>query len=115
MFVSNHDVFLEEEFLLRESGRKVELREVQDAQIDANQLPKPEADIHRDEIAIGPSKAQALRRSSKIRTVPERYGFLISEQNDILLVEDDEPTTYEEYMNNSESEKWLIVINGFHA
>ena len=36
MFVSNHDVFLEEEFLLRESGRKVELREVQDAQIDTN-------------------------------------------------------------------------------
>ena len=31
MFVSKHIVFLENEFLLRDSGRKVELEEVQDA------------------------------------------------------------------------------------
>ena len=48
-----------------------------------------------------------LRRSSKICRVPERYGFLISEQNDILLIEDDEPSTYEEYLNSSKSNKWL--------
>ena len=45
-----------------------------------------------------------------IQTVLERYGFLINEQNDILLIENDEPTTYEEYLNSLESDKWLIAM-----
>ena len=57
MFVSKQAVFLEKEFLLRDSGSKVELEEVQNAQTDANQLPEPKADIHRDEIVADPSKA----------------------------------------------------------
>ena len=110
VFISKHVVFLEKEFLLKDNGSKVDLEEVQDAQVDANQLPKPEANIHRDEIATNPSGAQALRRLSRIHTVLERYGFLISEQNDVLLIEDDEPTTYEEYLNNTKSNKWLIAM-----
>ena len=47
---------------------------------------------------------------SRIRTIPEGYGFLISEQNDLLLIEDDELTTYEEYLNSSKFEKWLIAM-----
>ena len=109
-FVSKHVVFLDKEFLLRNSGSKVELEEVQDAKADANQLPESEADIHRDEIIVNPSKAQALRRYSKICTVPEIYRFSISEQNDVLLIEDNEPTTYAEYLNSSESNKWLIAM-----
>ena len=64
-------------------------------------MPEPEADIHRDEIAVNPFETQVLRRSSRIRTVLERYGFLINKHNDVLLIEDNEPTTYEEYLNNS--------------
>ena len=30
--------------------------------------------------------------------------------NKILLIEDNEPTTYEEYMNSLESDKWLISM-----
>ena len=75
-----------------------------------HQLPELEADIHRDEIADGPSKAQALHISSRIHTIPKRYEFLINEQNYILLIEDDEPTIYEEYMNNLEYDKWLITM-----
>ena len=63
---------------------------------------EPDVDIHRDEIVANPSRAQVLRRSRRIRTVEERYGFLISEQNEVLLIEDDE-LTYEEYLNSSES------------
>ena len=48
--------------------------------------------------------------SSRIHIVIERYGFLINEQNDILLIEDYEPTTYEEYLNSSEFDKWLIAM-----
>ena len=111
LFVSKHDVFLEKEFLLREdNGSKVELVEVQDALTDTSHMTEPEAIIHDDELTIGSSKAQALRRTNRIHTVPKRYGFLINELKDVLLIENDEPTTYEESLNSSESDKWLIAM-----
>ena len=38
MFVSKHVVFLEKEFLLRDSGSKVKLEELRDAQTEVDQL-----------------------------------------------------------------------------
>ena len=110
VFVSKYVVFLEKEFLLKDNGSKVELEEVQDAQADANQLPEPKINIHRNEIAANPSGAQAHCRSSRMHTIPEKYGFLINEQNGVFLIKDDEPTAYEEYLNSSESDKWLIAM-----
>ena len=79
LFVSKHVVFLEKEFLLKEdSGSKVELSEVQDALIDASHLAKPEAVIHDDELTTDSSKTQAICRTSRIRPIPGRYGFLIN-------------------------------------
>ena len=46
------------------------------------------------------------RSISRIRIVLEKYVFLISEQRDVLLTEDDELTTYDELVNSSEYEKW---------
>ena len=88
----------------------MKLNEVQDALTDASHLTEPEAVIHDDEFIDDSSKTQVFRRTSRIRSVPERYGFLISEQKDILLVENDEPTTYEESLNNLESDKWLTAM-----
>ena len=79
MFVLKHVVFMEKKVLLEDSGGKVELREVQDAQIDADHLTKPEAVIQSDEERVDPSKAQALHRTSRIRIILERYGFLFNE------------------------------------
>ena len=45
-----------------------------------------------------------------IRTLLERHGFLIREQKDVFLIEDDEPTTYKESLNSSESKKWFITM-----
>ena len=42
--------FLEKELLLKDSGSKVELEEVQDAQANVNQLPETEVGIHRNEL-----------------------------------------------------------------
>ena len=96
LFISKHVVFLEKEFLLREdSGSKVGLSEVQDALTTASHLTEPEAVIHDDELIADSSKTQVFRRTSGIHSVPERYGFLISEQKNVLLIENDEPTTYE--------------------
>ena len=108
MFVSKHAIFLEKEFLLREdNGSKVELGEVQDALTDTSHLTEPEAIIHDDELIDDSYKTQEFRRTSRIRSVLERYVFLISEQKDVLLIENDEPTTYEESLNSSESDQWL--------
>ena len=58
-----------------------------------DQLLEPKVVIHKDEIVADPSKAQALCRTSRIRTILRRYGFLISEHKDVFLIENDEPTT----------------------
>jgi len=37
--------------------------------------------------------------SNKIRQEHERYGFLILEEGDVLLLDEDEPITYQEVIN----------------
>ena len=97
LFVSKHVVFLEKEFLLREdSGSKVELSEVQDALTNTYHLTELEVVIHDDELIANSSKTQVIRRTSRIRSIPERYRFLISEQKKVLLIQNDVPTTYED-------------------
>ena len=111
LFVSKHVVFLEKEFLLREdNGSKVQLSEVQDALTDASHLTEPKVVIHDDELIAESSKTQVFHRTSRIRSILERYGFLISEQKDILLIENHKSTTYEESLNSSESDQWLNAM-----
>ena len=40
------------------------------------------------------SVTQGPRRSGRIRHAPERYGFLITDDKGIVLVDHNEPTTY---------------------
>jgi hypothetical protein len=39
---------------------------------------------------------QDQRRSSRIRHQPERYGYLITNQGDVLLMDQDDLVTYQE-------------------
>ena len=104
VFVSKHAVFLEKEFLLKgESGSKIELDEVQDQQQDVNQPIDPMPITHDDEVIIEPKTTQGPRRTSRAYGPPERYGFLVSN-------EDNEPTTYEEVLKSSEIDKWLKAM-----
>nr|AAO73268.1 putative polyprotein [Oryza sativa Japonica Group] len=52
-------------------------------------------------------KAPASQRSERIRRTPARYALLTTGQRDILLLDNDDPTTYEEAMVGPDSEKWL--------
>ena len=107
VFVSKHAVFLEKEFMHKgDSGSKIELNEVQEEQTNIDQSVDPESINRIDE----PSHTQEPRRSSRIRVVPERYGFLISDHDDISIIEEDEPTTYEEVLKSSETDKWLEAM-----
>lgn len=113
VFVSRHAVFLEKEFLLQEnSGSVVELDEVQDTPIDIEEIPGqiPQPTTHSDEPSVEPFVTPHPRRSGRTRNIPERYGFLISESNDVSLIDDEEPIDYEDVLKSSERDKWLDAM-----
>ena len=60
----------------------------------------------RDETAPQSSITQGPRRSERVRKKPERYGFLISPHVDINFIEDNEPATYEEAIQDIDSSLW---------
>ena len=45
-----------------------------------------------------------------IRHLPERYGYLITDQGDVLLMDQYEPVTYQEVITGPESNKWLEAM-----
>ena len=47
---------------------------------------------------------QAPGRATRVRTKPERYRFLINDDQNITLIENDEPQNYEEVLKSSEQD-----------
>ncbi|KAL4334311.1 hypothetical protein GQ457_07G006670 [Hibiscus cannabinus] len=84
VFVARTGVFLEKE-LLTNSGKDVE---------------ENPTDL----------ETQPLRRSTRERHEPERYGFLVTTHGDVILVDQDEPKTYQEAVASPDSEKWLEAM-----
>ena len=112
--------FLENDiFLGRDSGRRIELGEAQESQIDFDQLdevermsnavgvetqPMFEHQVHEPQSIKVQQQAlstQTLCRSSRMHQIPDRYTFLI---------EDDEPTSHKEAMCDIDSKRWLEAI-----
>ena len=115
IFVAKNGSFLEKEFLSKEvSGRKVELDEeiVPSPELESSSsqnsvpvIPTPiseEAndDDHEtsDQVTIEP------RRSTRVWSTPEWCSNPILE---VMLLDHDEPTNYEEVMMSPDSVKWL--------
>ena len=48
---------------------------------------------------------QGPRRSSRTRHNLERYGFLIIDNNNVMIVDHSEPTTYQKAMDSLDSKK----------
>ena len=59
------------------------------------------------EVVETESIAQGLRRSGRICHELERYGFLITDNPSIVLMDQDEPTSYREAIESPNSAKWL--------
>ncbi|KAK8975594.1 hypothetical protein V6N11_035652 [Hibiscus sabdariffa] len=55
-------------------------------------------------------ETQPLRRSTRERHEPERYGFLVTTHGDVILVDQDEPKTYQEAVPSPDSQKWLEAM-----
>lgn len=53
---------------------------------------------------------QDQRRSNRIRHQPERYGYLVNDQGDVLLMDQDVYVTYQEATIGLESEMWLEAM-----
>ena len=85
VFVARNGVFLEREFIYKgTSGSKVQLKEVRE--------PQDNIELHvnthsQQTIVDTPPIAQNLCRSDRIRHEPERYGFLVTNNHDVLLVD----------------------------
>ncbi|KAK9020324.1 hypothetical protein V6N11_054813 [Hibiscus sabdariffa] len=101
-------VFLEKEFLSNNgNGRNIELEEVQEQQINE---PEVEPTSHVLEENSTNLETQSLRRSTRDRHEPKRYGFLVTTHGDAILVYQDEPKTYQEAVSSPDSEKWLEAM-----
>ena len=118
VIVSRNGSFLEEKFLSKElSGRKVELDEVivtpsepesSAARENVPVVPTPTGEeINDDDQGTSDQVATELRRSTRTRSAPEWYGNPVLE---IMLLDNGEPSNYEEAMAGPDSDKWLEAM-----
>ena len=118
VFVAKFGSFLDKEFLSKEvSGRKVELDKVivpsPELEISSSQklvpvIPTPiSEEVNDDDHETSDQVATKPRRSSRVRSAPEWYGNPVLE---VMLLDHDEPTNYEEAMMSPDSAKWLEAI-----
>ncbi|KAK8701481.1 hypothetical protein V6N13_019868 [Hibiscus sabdariffa] len=107
MFVVRTGVFLEKDFLSsKEDRRNIELEEVQ------QQVNEPEVEQTSQVVEenLTDLETQPLQRSTRQRHEPVRYGFLVTSHGDVILVDHDEPKTYQEVVSSPDSEKWLEAM-----
>ena len=95
------------------SGRKVELDEVvvpspelesSSSQKSVPVIPTPiSEEVNHDDHETSYQVATKPHRSSRVRSAPEWYGNPVLE---VMLLDHDEPTNYEEAMMSPDSAKW---------
>ena len=64
-------------------------------------IPQPKVFI--DE--VHPQHTFSLRRSNIVYNIPLRYGFIIKNNNEIHIIEDDDPLTYLEAVMSKDFDK----------
>ena len=112
-FVVKFGVFLEKEFLSKEvSGRKVELDEVtvpaplledSSSQKSVHVTPTPISEEANDDDHVTSDQVTTEpRRSTRVRSAPDWYGNPVLE---VMLLDHDESTNYEEVMMSPDSAK----------
>jgi hypothetical protein len=99
------------------SGRKVELDEVivpsPELESSTSQkivpvIPTPiSEEVNDDDHETSDQVSAERRRSTRVRSAPEWYGNPVLE---IMLLDHDEPTNYEEAMMSPDSAKWLEAM-----
>ena len=116
IFVAKNGSFLEKEFLSKEiSGRKVELDEVLPLEPESGAtqenvpvVPAPiREEVNDDDQDTSDQAPTEIWRSTRTRSAPEWYGNPVLE---IMLLDNGEPSNYEEAMAGPDSNKWLEAM-----
>ena len=97
---------MEQEFIQEGcSDSSLELCEEQNQQTNepSSEVPQPEVLIDQEQ----PQYTPPLRRSERVRGAPLRYGFVIGDDNEASIIQDDDPVTYSEAVKSRDSDKWL--------
>ena len=99
------------------SGRRVELDEViipspllesSSSQKSVPVIPTPiSEEVNDDDHQTSDQVTTKPRRSSRVRSAPEWYGNHVLE---VMLLDHDEPTNYEEAMMSPDSAKWFEAM-----
>ncbi|KAK8572986.1 hypothetical protein V6N12_029026 [Hibiscus sabdariffa] len=90
----------------KEDCRNIELEEVQQ-QVSEPEVEQTTQVVEENSIDL---ETRPLRRSTREHHEPERNGFLVTTHGDVILVDHDEPKTYQEAVSNPDSEKWLEAM-----
>ncbi|KAK8500693.1 hypothetical protein V6N12_005715 [Hibiscus sabdariffa] len=83
------------------------MKEVQQQQVHEPEVEETPQVVEENSTDL---ETQPLRRSTRERHEPERYGFLVTTHGDVILVDQDEPKTYQEAVASPDSEKWLEAM-----
>ncbi|KAK8559182.1 hypothetical protein V6N12_042464 [Hibiscus sabdariffa] len=87
--------------------RNIELEEVQQQQDTEPEVERFSQTVEENSTDL---ETRPLRRSTRECHEPERYGFLVTTHGDVILVDHDEPKTYQEAVSSPDSEKWLEAM-----
>ena len=117
VFVARRVVFREREFKSQgDSGRLIDLEELQESSGEGTSNPSSQLE---EEPPVDPiiPPVVPLRRSTRVRNVPEHYyGFHITAEGETLISDEtlvglDEPNSYAEAMAGPESAKWKEAMD----
>ncbi len=98
--------FLRKFFSLKgTSGSKINLERVQEPEDNIELIVETEPSSQR--VVEPVQDIQVHRRSDRLRSELEKYGFLVLESNEVEVIKNDEPTSYQETMSAPDLEKWL--------
>ncbi|KAL4387001.1 hypothetical protein GQ457_09G019520 [Hibiscus cannabinus] len=92
---------------MKGNGINIELKEVQQQQVHEPEVEETPQVVEENSTDL---ETQSLRRTTREHHEPERYGFLVTTHGDVILVNQDEPKTYQEAVSSPDSEKWLEAM-----
>ncbi|KAK5793960.1 hypothetical protein PVK06_035144 [Gossypium arboreum] len=97
--------------ILNGSERKIELEEILEPQNTTKPEIKQQQVPQEIEEQVTVVETQPLRRFLRERDALKRYGFLITTHDDVLLMDQDEPRTYQEVVASLDFEECLKAMS----
>ena len=95
----------------RNNGRKIDLDEDRAPKDNVEPELEPEQSVQDNVNDNTAQETQIIRRYGRPRHELERYyGFLLIDNGDLMLIDQDDPQTYQDAMNSSDTERWLEAM-----